>query len=246
MLILPCEANRGFEANWTTTKEKQLITREDYWSMPPANVFEALKTSDHGLSEQEAQRRIRTYGHNELPTQALSSLQIFFRQFKNPIFIILIACAVIAGLFAEVKQSIIILSMIALSVILGFFNEYRAEKIVVNLRRNVSIKAVVTRDGKPCEIDSRELVPGDILVLESGDLVPADARLIESVELNISMYFGCAPVAQADRAAVSEPIKPNGEQVETKPIKEKQRPKKYKSQKTNHSLFNYHLIRYHL
>ena len=108
-MILPCEANRKSEASLATTKEKQLVAREDYWSMPPVDVFKALKTSDHGLSEQEAQRRLRTYGHNELPTQALSSLQIFFRQFKNPIFIILIACAVIAGLFAEVKQSIIIL-----------------------------------------------------------------------------------------------------------------------------------------
>jgi len=151
--------------------------------MPPANVFEALKTSDRGLSEPEVQRRLRTYGHNELPTQALSSLQIFLRQFKNPIFIILIACAVIAGLFAEVKQSIIILSMIALSVILGFYNEYRAEKIVVNLRRNVSIKAVVTRDGKPCEVDARELVPGDLVSLYVGDIVPADLRIVECKNL---------------------------------------------------------------
>ena len=72
---------------------------------------------------------------------------MFLRQFKNPIFIILIACAVIAGFFAQVEQSIVILSMIALSVALGFFNEYRAEKIVIDLQKNVSIKAVVTRDG---------------------------------------------------------------------------------------------------
>jgi len=151
--------------------------------MPPAKVFEALETSDRGLSDQEAQRRLRTYGHNELPSQALSWLQIFFRQLKNPIFIILIACAVVAGLFAEVKQSVIILSMIVLSVILGFFNEYRAERIVVNLRRNVSIKAVVTRDGKPCEIDSRELVPGDLVSVYVGDIVPADLRIVESKDL---------------------------------------------------------------
>jgi len=147
--------------------------------MSPVKVFETLQTSDQGLSEQEARRRLRKYGYNELPTQALSWLQIFFRQFKNPIFIILVACALVAGLFAEVKQSVIILSMITLSVVLGFFNEYRAERIVVNLRRNVSINSVVTRDGKPSEVDSRELVLGDLVSVYVGSIVPADIRIVE-------------------------------------------------------------------
>jgi len=73
--------------------------------------------------------------------------------------------------------------MIALSVALGFFNEYRAEKIVVDLRENVSLKAVVTRDGKPSEIDSRELVPGDLVSVYTGDIVPADMRVVEAKDI---------------------------------------------------------------
>ena len=147
--------------------------------MSSAEVFKRLQTSEQGLSEQEVKVRLKTHGYNELPTQTLTWLQVLARQFKNPIFVILIACAVVAGLYSELKQSVIILSMIALSIILGFYNEYKAEKIVIDLRRNVSIKAVVTRDGKPSEIDSRLLVPGDLVSVYVGDIVPADLRVVE-------------------------------------------------------------------
>jgi Mg2+-importing ATPase len=91
---------------------------------------------------------------------------------------------VIAWRYSEdPKQAIIILAMIALSVVLGFYNEYKAEKIVENLRENVSIKAVVTRDGKACQIDSKLLVPGDLVTVYVGDISPADIRLVRSKEL---------------------------------------------------------------
>lgn len=135
------------------------------------------------MSNDEASRRLRVYGKNELPTRAFSSSQVLLRQFKNPIFAILIACAVVAGLFSGPIQAIIILSMIALSVILGFYNEYKAEKIVQNLRKNVSIKAVVTRDGKTSQIDSQMVVPGDLVSVYVGDIVPADMRIVRSKDL---------------------------------------------------------------
>ncbi len=118
-----------------------------------------------------------------MPVHRLSTVQVVFRQLKNPIFAILIACAVIAGVYSELKQAIIILSMIALSVVLGFYNEYKAEKIVENLRQNVAIKAVVTRDGKLCQIDSRNLVPGDIVSIYVGDIAPADIRVVKCKDL---------------------------------------------------------------
>jgi Mg2+-importing ATPase len=135
------------------------------------------------LSNDEVSRRLRVYGKNELPTRAFSSSQVLLRQFKNPIFAILIACAVVAGVFSGLIQAIIILSMIALSVILGFYNEYKAEKIVQNLRKNVSIKAVVTRDGKTLRIDSQMVVPGDLVSVYVGDIVPADMRIVKSKDL---------------------------------------------------------------
>jgi len=121
-----------------------------------------------------------------LPGKAFSAVQLLLRQFKNPIFALLIACAVVAGLFAELRQSIVILAMIALSVILGFFNEYRAEKVVEDLRQKVSFRAVVTRDGKRSEVESRLLVPGDVVSVYVGDIVPADMRIVESKDLHVN------------------------------------------------------------
>ena len=120
-----------------------------------------------------------------MPRKAFSVVQLFLRQFKNPLFFILLACAVVAGFFGELHQSIAILAMIALSIILGFYNEYKAEKIVEDLRQNVSIKAVVIRGGKPSEIESRLLVPGDLAFVYVGDIAAADMRIVESKDLQV-------------------------------------------------------------
>jgi Mg2+-importing ATPase len=116
----------------------------------------------------------------------------------------------VAGVFAELKQAVIILSMIALSVILGFYNEYKAEKIVENLKHNVSIKAVVTRNGKALQIDSRLLVPGDLVSVYVGDIAPADMRIVKSknLETDEATFTGESfPVEKtSDRLDLQAPI----------------------------------------
>ncbi len=177
--------------------------------MSEAEVFDKLQTGQQGLSEPEVKERLKKYGYNELPTQTLTWVQILARQFKNPLFVILIACAVVAGVYSDPRQSVIILLMIALSVILGFYNEFKAEKIVVNLRRNVSIKAVVTRDGKPSEIDARLLVPGDLVSVYVGDIVPADLRTVEckNLQTNEAVLTGESfPIEKtSDRLGIEHP-----------------------------------------
>ena len=165
--------------------DQETAKHKDYWSMEQSEAYEALGSSKNGLSEQEAQRRLETYGHNELPQETFSGLRIFLRQFNNPIFVILGGAAIVAGFFAEVGQSVAIAVMIALSVALGFFNEYRAEKTVQDLRRNVSVKAVVTRDGKVSDMDARLIVPGDLVSLYVGDIVSADMRDLEAKDLQL-------------------------------------------------------------
>ena len=98
---------------------------------------------------------------------------------------VLIACAIVAGFlsYPDLKQPIIILSMIALSVVLGYYNEYKAERIVEELRENVSFKAVVIRDGEPSELNATLVVPGDMVSVYVGDIVPADMRIVECKEL---------------------------------------------------------------
>jgi Mg2+-importing ATPase len=125
------------------------------------------------------------YGFNELPTHAFSQTQILLRQFKNPLFFILLVAAIVAGFF-EIRQSIVITVIIALSVVLGYYNEYKAEKIIEDLRQTVSLKALVIRDGKPSQIDSRFLAPGDLVAVYVGDIIPSDMRIIDSKELEVN------------------------------------------------------------
>jgi Mg2+-importing ATPase len=108
---------------------------------------------------------------------------VLLRQFKNPIFVILVACAAVAGFFGQPDQSVVILAMIIIAVVLGFYNEYKAEKTVQDLRQAVSIKAVVTRNGKSSQVDSKLLVPGDLVSVYVGDLVPADMRIVKLKDL---------------------------------------------------------------
>jgi Mg2+-importing ATPase len=134
---------------------------------------------------------------------------VLLRQLKNPIFAILVACAAIAGFFGEPDQSIVILLMIVIAVVLGFYNEYKAEKTVQDLRQAVSIKAVVTRDGKSSQIDSKLLVPGDLVSVYVGDLVPADLRIVKlkDLETNEATFTGESfPVEKtAERLDIQNP-----------------------------------------
>jgi Mg2+-importing ATPase len=158
------------------------------------------------LSEREAQKRLKTYGYNEFERQKFGWFPIFRRQFKNPIFAILVACAAITFFFtSDPTESIDILLMIVIAVSLGFFNEYRAEKTVKALQSRVAIKAIVIRDGKPSEIDSRLAVPGDLVSLYVGDIVPADMRIVESNDLHAN---------EAALTGESFPVEKNSESLD--------------------------------
>ena len=148
-------------------------------------MLREFDTNVTGLSEREAQARLKTYGFNELPTHAFSAMRILIRQVKNPLLFILLVAAVVAGFF-ELEQSIAIVVIIALSVVLGFYNEYKAEKIIEHLRQTVSLKAVAIRDGKATQIDSKLLVPGDLVAVYVGDIVPSDIRLVDCKDLEIN------------------------------------------------------------
>jgi len=162
-----------------------VIAAQEFWSLESSDVLRAGETSDQGLTSEEAKNRLTIYGPNELPREGFSWVKILSNQFTNPMFVILIAVAVVSGFLGQPDQAAIILVIIALSVVLGFYNEYRAEKLVEELKKTVSMKAVVTRDGKTSELDSTLLVPGDLVTVYIGDIVPADMRIIDSRELQV-------------------------------------------------------------
>ena len=159
---------------------------DEYWSQDPAEVYAALGTSEKGLSSEEAARRLAVRGRNELPREEPGWPKILLGQFDNPMSIILVAVAVISGFLGQPLQAEVILVVVVLSGLFGFYNEYRASRMVQDLESSVSIKALVTRDGRPTEVDSRLLVPGDLVTLYIGDIVTADMRIVDSKELQIN------------------------------------------------------------
>ena len=161
-------------------------------------VTRNLNVTQEGLTSQEAQERLKKYGYNELQEKKRrTALHMFLEGFKDVFILLLLAAAIISGfigyyeyatgkteqLFEALTDTITIGAIVILVAITGFVQEYRAEKAVEALSKLAAPRARVLRDGKETVIPSREVVMGDILVLETGDLVPADARLLEAIEL---------------------------------------------------------------
>lgn len=154
-------------------------------SIESAQVLKELNTDIHqGLTEDEAKRRIEKCGYNELKKEdKVSPLTIFVNQFKNILIIILLIATILSALVGEIVDAILILVIVIFCAILGFTQEYRAERALEALKKMLSSTITVLRGGREDEIPSKELVPGDILLLEAGDKIPADARLIENHSL---------------------------------------------------------------
>jgi Ca2+-transporting ATPase len=159
---------------------------EKAWhSIEAPEVLKELNTDPrHGLTEGEAKSRLETYGFNELKKEeGISPLALFFNQFKNILIIILIIAIVLSALVGEVVDAAIIAVIVVFCAVLGFVQEYRAERALEALKKMLTPTITVLRGGKEEEVPSKELVPGDILLLEAGDKIPADARLVENHSL---------------------------------------------------------------
>ncbi|MBI2653556.1 calcium-translocating P-type ATPase, PMCA-type [Candidatus Woesearchaeota archaeon] len=168
---------------------------------PIEQVLRELKTSEKGLSQKEAEERLKQYGLNEIKEgKKVSPWEIFLNQFKSIVIWILIFATIVSGFLKEYIDAIVILIIVILISVLGFFLEYRAEKAIEALKKLTSLKATVIRDGKKQEIDAKEIVPSDIIVLETGDKVPADARLMEVFNLQTQ---------EAALTGESQPVKKN-------------------------------------
>lgn len=151
------------------------------------NSLEALQTSlGTGLSQTEAEARLKQYGRNELVEKGgRTPLKIFWEQITATMVLILIAAAVVAGMLGDLKNTIAISAIVVLYAILGFIQEYRAEQAIAALKKLSVPNVRVLRDKTLREISARDLVPGDIVQLEAGNVLPADVRLLEAVNLRI-------------------------------------------------------------
>lgn len=149
-------------------------------------IREAGSDADRGLAESEVAGRQREYGRNELQKKKKETiLQMFLEQFQDPMVIILIIGAIISIFLQEIIDAIIILTVIILNSIIGVVQEFKAEKAIDALEKLSTPKAYVIRDGFLKEIDSKDLVVGDIVELEVGRYIPADMRLVTTSNLKV-------------------------------------------------------------
>ena len=148
-----------------------------------ADLFAELKTGDQGLTEAEAQRRLKEYGPNSVgDEQHFPRLKLFVKACLNPLVILLSVLATITFVTAQTKSDnaggVLMLTMVVLGVSLRFFQEARADAAAAKLKAMIHVTATVIRDGKEREIPLAELVPGDAIRLAAGDMIPADIRLL--------------------------------------------------------------------
>lgn len=158
-----------------------------YFSIETEEVLEKFNVSKDGLNEKQVDENISKYGLNELNQKKKKSvLQVFISQFKDLLIFILIAAGIISMLSNNVESTIVIFAVIILNAVLGTVQHFKAEQSLDSLKALSAPSAKVIRNGSKIEIHSKNVVPGDILVLEAGDLITADGRVIESYSLQVN------------------------------------------------------------
>lgn len=141
---------------------------------------------EHGLHAAEAQRRLALHGPNELPSKAQRGpLAILADQFTDFMVLVLLAAAAVSGLIGDLIDSVAILVIVVLNAAIGFMQSWRADRALAALKQLAAARATVLRSSQRQDVPARELVPGDIVLLEAGNKVPADLRLIHSAQLHV-------------------------------------------------------------
>ena len=181
------------------------MTTEWYKLSAEQALSEAGVTTEEGLTSAEAQKRLAQYGPNELQEKAgRSRLKILWEQFSNILTVLLILAALVSMFLGDWIEAIAIFVIVILNGVLGYTQEYRAEQSMAALKK-MSVPVVrARRDGRLVEISARELVPGDMVVLETGNILPADGRVTQSVNMRVE---------EAALTGESEPVSKNPDLV---------------------------------
>jgi magnesium-transporting ATPase (P-type) len=149
-------------------------------------VVARLSTSAEGLADEEAARRLEEHGPNLLEVdEPPSALTILLRQFRSPLITILLIAAVVTIVIDEYIDAAVIAAVLVLNAVVGFTQERKADRSVRSLMQLAAPHSMVQRDGRRLEVDSADLVPGDVVLLESGTRVPADLRLLSTTALHV-------------------------------------------------------------
>jgi P-type Ca2+ transporter type 2C len=163
-----------------------LLKGRIWYQLTVEDVFKALESGNIGLSTNAARARLGQYGYNALEVKKHGAVVRFFLQFHNPLLYVLIAAAFIAGLLGEFTDMWVIIGVVIATAAIGFIQEGKAEATLEALKKMLVEECFVIRDGETRNIATRELVPGDVVLLEEGDRVPADLRILTSKNLRFN------------------------------------------------------------
>ena len=178
-------------------------------ALSPGEVEQRLRTDAHGLSAQEAADRLGRQGPNQLEDEPPTpGIVVLVRQFRSPLIYILLAATVVTVLLDEHLDAAVIAAVLVLNAAIGFTQERKAEGAVRALQQLVVPHARVVRDGRESEIDSRQLVPGDVVLLEPGSRLPADLRItgVNALQVDESLLTGESLPASKRVAAMAEGV----------------------------------------
>jgi Mg2+-importing ATPase len=162
-------------------------TTTDYWSVDESNLFAELRSTREGISDTEAADRLKHFGPNRFTKSSRTEgLFLFFAQFKSPITLLLLGCAILSVFLRDQVDAAIILTIVVASAMLGFIQERGAALALSKLLSLVRVRASVLRNGAEKQVETEEIVPGDLLVLSAGTTIAADARIIEANNLFVN------------------------------------------------------------
>jgi len=157
-----------------------------YWAKTSEEAIREFSSSENGLDDREVDERLVKYGLNDIPVRKKkSAISLLISQMKDVLIIALIIASAISLFTGGENEAVAILVIVVINISLGFIQEYKSEKSLQTLIKYITYQAKVLRNGEEKEVDTRYIVPGDIVFLETGDRVPADLRLIETDELEI-------------------------------------------------------------
>ncbi len=202
--MLPKEVEKKTEIKGVEYKEYPF----PYWSMTKKRLISHFNSSERGVSSKEASVRLLKYGKNEVKEKRqLFLLNLVLRNLFSPISIALFLAGATSFIIGDQQSSLIIFILVLLSVVINVVQEYRSHKVVEKLQKLVTYSCNVIRDGKVLQINSRELVPGDVVHLSVGDRIPADMRILssENLKMDESLITGeYYPVTKTSRTILKK------------------------------------------
>jgi Ca2+-transporting ATPase len=151
--------------------------------------FDILMSRETGLTDKEAENFQKVYGLNEIKVKEVGTWDILVRQFKSAFFYLLFIAGILALIFGEKINGILIFVFAFINIFLGFFQEFRAQRAIKLLKEYLPKEVEVLRKGEEKFIDKKFLVPGDIVLLDSGNIVPADLRIFETKNFLLMNQF---------------------------------------------------------